>query len=112
MKTPDSMEWVTTENLHAFVEALVARFRPEKIILFGSRAEGTARPDSDVDLLVVMDFEGHRAETAARLYCVGPSLPVDLVLRRPADLRRRLEWGDPFLKEIIEKGKVLYERAA
>ncbi len=58
-----------------------------------------------------MDYPGRRLDAAARLYAeVKPALPVDFVLRRPEELRRRVEWGDPFLKDITEKGKVLYER--
>ena len=44
--------------IRRMVQRIVDKFHPEQVILFGSHARGAAGPDSDVDLLIVMDFEG------------------------------------------------------
>ncbi|MFZ4695833.1 MAG: nucleotidyltransferase domain-containing protein [Verrucomicrobiia bacterium] len=85
-------------------------FRPSKIILFGSLAEGRAHAESDVDLMVIMPFAGRAAEQGRRiLERVAPRLPVDLMVRTPAQVRRRVAQNDFFLKDVLSKGKLLYE---
>lgn len=99
------------EKVERFVAQLVRRFEPERVVLFGSHAEGTATADSDVDLLVVMPFEGRGSDQAARIDCaLKRDFALDLLVRRPEAVRQGLEQGDPFMKEIVEKGKVLYAR--
>lgn len=89
---------------------IAEEFHPEKIILFGSQAYGKPRPDSDVDLLVVMQFEGSYFEQAHKIRMrLGLSLPIDLLVRTADELQYRLEIGDRFMKEIVERGKVMYE---
>ncbi len=91
---------------------IARQFDAERIILFGSRAYGRARRDSDVDLLVVMRFKGSSARKAAEiLNRVEPEFPVDIIVRTPQELRRRLVLRDPFLGEIASRGRILYEAA-
>jgi predicted nucleotidyltransferase len=87
------------------------RFRPEKIILFGSYAYGKPTQDSDVDLLVVMKRTHHRGERMSlRIrHAVPRDFPLDLLVRTPADVQKRVRWGDLFIRHIVEKGKVMYE---
>jgi uncharacterized protein len=94
------------------VRQIVARFDPERVILFGSYAHGRPRPGSDVDLLVIMDTPLREVEQAAAI-CQGIEyrFGLDLLVRTPATLARRLALGDQFLREVIERGEVLYERA-
>ena len=75
---------VTREALQAFTQQLVERFAPEQIILFGSRARGKGRWDSDADILVVMPFRGrHLAQIRAMRKACPASFPLDLLVRRP-----------------------------
>jgi predicted nucleotidyltransferase len=105
------MREVTQDEIRKFIDDVVTRFKPERIILFGSHASGSTTLESDVDLLVVMDFEGRPHEQAFEIRkSLQRSFPLDLLVRRPADVERRLKMGDFFLKEVIQKGKVLYER--
>src|SRR5205085_10297539 len=93
-------------------DRIAERFRPDRIILFGSYAYGTPRKDSDVDLLVVMPFEGNGLRQAAEMIRqVDPPFAVDLLVRTSAELKQRLEWNDFFLREIVDKGKLLYVAA-
>lgn len=92
-------------------ERIVRNFQPDKIILFGSYAYGQPRADSDVDLLVVLPFEGRGFRKSLEiLNRVSPDFPVDLLARSPQDTTRRYAEGDPLIREALDHGKVLYER--
>ena len=90
---------------------IAREFHPERIILFGSYAYGNPSPDSDVDLLVVLPFEGRSLRKSLEiLNRVAPEFFVDLLVRRPEDTVRRYAEGDPLIREALDRGKVLYER--
>ena len=92
-------------------ERIVREFQPERIILFGSYAYGQPRPDSDVDLLVVLPFEGKAFRKSVEiLNRISPEFSVDLLARRPEDTARRYAEGDPLIREALDHRKVLYER--
>jgi len=91
---------------------IIQKFQPQRIMLFGSYAYGRPRPESDVDLLVVMDTPLKETEQAVRIcQAIEYHFGLDLIVRTPATIDRRLALGDPFLDEVISKGKVLHERA-
>ena len=91
---------------------IVETFQPQKIILFGSRAYGKPREDSDIDLLVVMPYDGDHAKAAIRiLNHLNVLAPIDLLVRSPEEIRERIELGDQFMREIVGRGKVMYEAA-
>jgi len=90
---------------------IVREFQPERIILFGSYAYGQPRADSDVDLLVLLRFEGKGFRKSLEiLNHLAPEFPVDLLARRPEDTTRRYAEGDPLIREALDHGKLLYER--
>jgi uncharacterized protein len=111
-------EWEASFTNHELREAYICRiaqqiaetFQPARIVLFGSHAYGQATLESDVDLLVVMADE---REPLPRPYQIRRRLnlyaPVDLHVRTVADVERRLQEGDMFIREILERGKTLYE---
>lgn len=89
---------------------IVENFQPQKIILFGSHAYGKPNADSDVDLLVVMPFEGRNSQKAIEILCgIKSRVPLDLLVRTSEQVRERIEMEDFFMQDIIEKGKILYE---
>jgi len=96
------------------VRLIVRRFHPEKIILFGSRARGNARPDSDADLLVVMRLNGsrHRLVTRMRVCVSGIGLPKDIVLVTPREFELYKNVPGTIVYPAMREGKVLYERAS
>ena len=104
------MDKISRREISAFARQVARQFNPNKIILFGSYAYGKPTEDSDVDMLVVMKFKGRGARKASEiLLATDPHFPIDLLVRTPAQIRTRLKLGDFFIREITQKGKVLYE---
>ena len=100
------------KSLRSAIQKVVEELKPEKIILFGSYAYGTPSPHSDVDLLVIMKTKASlkdRSWAVSRLLLPRP-FPVDILVKTPKEITKALESGDFFLKEIITRGKVLYDR--
>lgn len=99
------------KNVQDLIYQIRDRFRPEKIILFGSYAYGEPVEDSDVDILVIMDFEGSTRNQAVQiLQTVDYHFPLDLIVRSMDQVLSRIKSGDYFLKDVLEKGQVLYDR--
>jgi predicted nucleotidyltransferase len=96
--------------IRRFAREVVERFHPEKIILFGSYADGAPHADSDVDILVVMPARNEIDQAVRIDRKIDPPFPLDLIVRTPKTLAWRLKEGDWFLREIVAKGKVLYEK--
>lgn len=97
-------------HIRSLSREIAQEFRPEKIILFGSYARGNPGVDSDIDLFVVMRMTGRLSKVAAQMRLrLDPTIPIDIVVRTSKAVRERLKMGDGFVREIIEKGKVLYE---
>ncbi len=100
----------TLAEIQKLCEQITRDFHPERIILFGSHAYGTPTLDSDVDLLVVMPFEGRHTQQTIKIRSrIDTPLPLDLLVRTPEQISERLAMGDFFVREIIEMGKVVYE---
>lgn len=103
---------VSKQSIRAVAKKIAATFDPKQIILFGSYAYGKPTPNSDVDLLVVMDTalrERQQRLEISRVLSPRP-FPMDIVVRSPQQLATRIAMGDFFLAEIITRGQVLYER--
>jgi predicted nucleotidyltransferase len=101
---------VTINQITNFSDKIARQFHPDRVILFGSHAYGTATGDSDVDLLVIMEHEGKGWQMATKIRNkTNPQFPMDLIVRTEKQIQKRLQMGDCFFKEITNKGKVLYE---
>ncbi len=101
---------VSLQQIEEFGRRIGKEFRPQRVILFGSFAQGRPTPDSDVDLLIITEFEGRPVDKSVEIRMkVRPPFPVDLIVRTPEKVRERLAMGDNFMKEILAEGKVLYE---
>ena len=106
------MDHQIEDRLEEVKKRIVETFNPQKIILFGSYAYGQPTPDSDVDILVVMESDDRPVERAAkisRLLRPRP-FPMDILVRTPDEIQHRLEIGDQFIREVLEMGRVLYEQ--
>jgi uncharacterized protein len=101
---------VTTEQIRELCDKIVHEFHPERVILFGSYAYGTPTEDSDVDLLVVLPYEGRSTAKSAEIRGrVHADYALDLLAYRPDYVRERIEIEDFFLRDVVTHGKVLYE---
>jgi HEPN domain-containing protein/predicted nucleotidyltransferase len=99
-------------QLAAVVASIAERFRPERIVLFGSRAYGTPTFDSDVDLMVVMETDLPNPEQAFRINStldLVPSFALDILARRPEQIALGLAEGDFFIHDVMRKGIALYD---
>ena len=97
--------------IRKYVRKMVERFHPDRVILFGSHAYGKPHADSDVDLLVVMPTRS-MIDMAVRIrLALDVPFPMDLLVRTPEFLAKRLALGDWFVREILERGVVLYDAA-
>ena len=96
--------------INRYARQIVEKFQPDKVILFGSYAKGEQRKDSDVDLLVVMPAWNEMSKAARISYELEAPFMLDLIVRTPERLSRRIKEGDWFLREVIETGKVLYAK--
>lgn len=100
---------IPASAIRVVVDRIVQNFSPKKVILFGSYARGNPRPESDVDLLVVMDTPDEGEQSIQIRQAVDCDFGLDLIVRTPQSLRKRLKLGDFFLREIVGQGKTLYE---
>ncbi len=101
---------VGMDRIQELRDRIVRDFEPERVILFGSHARGDAGKYSDVDLLVILPFEGKSYRKSAEIRSrVRSDFSMHLVARTPEEVERRLALGDFFLQEVMEEGKVLYD---
>lgn len=110
--TPIGADAPVSKTLPLAVKRIAKQLQPDKIILFGSYAYGNPTPDSDVDLLVVMQT---RATSRERSWSVSSLLiprpfPVDILVRTPQEVAAESEYENSFIKNIVTEGKVLYKR--
>lgn len=101
---------VQTDNtqIKLLANRIREKFKPEKIFLFGSYAYGNPNIASDVDLFVVMNTDipvNRQAFLIRREF--KESFPIDIIVRTPAQVEKRLEMGDYFIKKILDKGVLL-----
>ena len=102
----------TDQAIQAMVERLVDHFDPDQIILFGSQARGTARPGSDVDLLVIMPVTGSKREKRVemRVALHDITVPKDILLATPEEVLRDKDLVGTIIRPALLEGRVLYAR--
>lgn len=103
------------DEIASAATTIAERFDPDRVVLFGSRASGTPRPDSDIDLMVVMDTAITRslsahAERIRRAADVDLPVRLQVLVRHPDDIASRLAEGDFFIEDVVLKGITLYAR--
>jgi predicted nucleotidyltransferase len=103
---------IQRRDIKKWCEIVAREFRPEQIILFGSYAHGIPTEDSDVDMLVVMPLSrGCRdvQQAAAIRDRVPAPFPMDVIVRSPQQIARRLASGDSFIAGVLRYGQMMYE---
>jgi uncharacterized protein len=108
--TIDTRQRIDPDAIRQLARQIAGQFHPQKIILFGSYAYGQPHPESDVDLLVIMETVLRESQQALKIrQYLNPLFGLDILVYPPSKLSQRLEWGDSFLTEIVSRGLVLYE---
>ncbi|CAN5193169.1 nucleotidyltransferase domain-containing protein [soil metagenome] len=109
-----SLPQLTAELREEIVERIVAAVDPEKIVLFGSRAEETHRPDSDIDLLVVRESAEPSYKRAIPIHAAIWDLPIevdtDVLVYTPQEVEEWKGASAAFVTTALRQGKVIYER--
>lgn len=101
---------VAMRDIRRLAQTIAREFEPQRIILFGSHAYGRPTGDSDVDLLVIMPGRGSAIDKSLEIRRrIRPGFPLDLLTRTSSEVARRVTMNDWFMREILEKGRTLYE---
>ncbi len=102
---------ISEEIINEVKDRLVQQFHPQRIILFGSQARGTADPKSDVDILVVCPFEGNRRRLMVKMDRALKGLPLarDIMVLTPEEFERDRQIPGTIARPAWKEGKVLYE---
>ena len=99
------------KELRRIMGILIEKYQPEKIILFGSLATGRIHEWSDIDLLIIEETETKRLYRRAQaLRGIKRNAPIDVIILTPNEVKFLSQEGSLFIKDILEKGSVLYER--
>lgn len=99
------------KEIQSIVQQLIEKYKPQKIILFGSAAKGKFGSDSDLDFLIVK--EGVDKLTGSERYrqvsrILSYNVAADLLVYSPYEIKKRLYLEDPFIKNILKEGRILY----
>jgi uncharacterized protein len=94
------------------VRRIVETAQPEKVVLFGSRARGDARPNSDIDLLVITESDEPRYRRSAPLYVALADLPVEVevMVYTPQEVEEWTLVPQAFVTTAVREGTTIYER--
>jgi uncharacterized protein len=101
------------QEVHSIVRQLLRLYKPQKVVLFGSLVKGEIRPGTDIDLFIVkrnvpeLGVDRIRELDALVRY----RFATDFIVYTPEEVEQRLSLGDPFIKSIMEEGRVLYDAA-
>jgi predicted nucleotidyltransferase len=100
---------ISTE-IQNIVEQIIHKYKPSKIILFGSAAQGEYDQVNDLDFLIIKkDVPLYGIDRMRELDgIIDRNIAADMLVYRPDEFEERIKLGDPFIKTILREGRVLY----
>lgn len=103
---------ILEKEIESIVAQIIQKYKPKKVILFGSAARGEFDPErSDLDFFVIKNDRRKKFRRMQTLYhLVQKTLPADFIVYTPKEVADRSKLGDPFILSILKEGKVLYGR--
>ena len=103
--------------IYQIKEIIKKDFNPEKIILFGSYAYGNPKENSDIDIFVIKDIERNQIREfkllildKLRKIIVNNKIDIDILVNNRTNIDERINMGDLFYKEVIDKGRIIYAK--
>ena len=100
--------------IQEIAQKIQTHYKPEKIILFGSYAYGKPTKDSDIDLFIIKNTRKTRMDRWMKVRAIlcdpKRKIPVSPLIFTNKEVNSRLSMGDDFVEEIVERGKILYEK--
>lgn len=104
------MREISEEIIQEIKEKIITHFRPDKIILFGSYACGSAKKGSDLDLLIVKESNSprHKRSIPIRRLFRGYMIPMDILVYTPCELKRYKDVKGSFTHKVLNKGRILH----
>ena len=98
------------KEIQRITAQIIEKYKPDKVILFGSAARNELKEDSDLDFLIIKSetplYGADRIRQLSRM--IDRDISVDFLIYRPEEFDKRLQMGDPFIKLVAKKGRVLY----
>ncbi len=103
---------ITETKISEIVKKIASGYNPEKIILFGSYANGTASEDSDIDIFVIKESELPRPQRSMQLrrMLLGSQIPMDIIVYTPEEVKKDKDEKYSFVYEVLNSGKTVYEQ--
>jgi len=102
---------VLQNELNRILEILIREYRPKKVILFGSMAQGSIEEWSDIDLFIIKESEKRHLDRVTEvIHLVHPTVGMDVFVLSPDEVKNALDDQNPYIEEILTEGKVLYEQ--
>ena len=103
---------IDADKINEIISGIATRFNPDKIILFGSYANGTQKEDSDIDLLIIQDSDlpPQKRGFDIRMSLIGSMIPFDILIYTNSEFENEKENIYSFINSAIKNSKVLYER--
>ena len=104
---------MASEKIEAIVKRIVEVVHPDYVYLFGSQVNGTAREDSDIDLLIIADMEGSRRKRNLRIQQLFPmrNFAMDVFVFKPKEFERHKRLINSISYIVSKEGKIVYERS-
>ena len=104
---------VDSNKINEIISRIATKFNPDKIILFGSYANGTQKEDSDLDLIIIQetDLPPQQRGFDIRMSLIGTMIPFDILIFTKLEFEQEKGKRFSFLSSAIKNSKILYERA-
>jgi uncharacterized protein len=103
---------ISQNQIDEIVEKIAMNYDPERILLFGSYANGNPNDDSDLDFIIIKntDKPKHQRGREIRRFLIGSKVPIDLKVYTPQEFDSEQKSDFSFLSSVIKGTKILYER--
>ena len=99
------------EEINNISKQIIEKYKPQKVILFGSAANNKFTSHSDLDFFIIKEDVPYLGRDRSRQLrrMINKHVAADFIIYKPEEFNKWFKLGDPFLKLILSEGKTLYE---